>query len=178
MTTRVLRRGRAILAALCAVVCVVIFQVFGNATHGYIATDSLFYWWTFQWVNPQSETEHAWLVLGLSIFIFVGNLRREQKTFVPDDARALGTIALALFAYCGIYRATAAPFDLGASALCLGVLCFGGRQEVGKCGNVSHCFYGIRNTDQRSRHSGFLATDVGCACGRVASAFSWHRCNT
>ena len=62
--------------AACAAAGLVLFQVWGNATRGYIATDSLFHWWFFQWVNPESETEHAWLILGLSLFLLWRNLRR------------------------------------------------------------------------------------------------------
>jgi EpsI family protein len=60
----------------CAAVGFVLFQAWGNATRGYIRTDSLFHWWFFQWVNPESETEHAWLILGLSLFLLWRNLRR------------------------------------------------------------------------------------------------------
>ena len=63
-------------AAVAAAAGVAIFQIWGNATHGYIASDSLFYWWFYQWVNPQSETEHAWLVLALSLFLLRRNLMR------------------------------------------------------------------------------------------------------
>ncbi len=87
------RRGAAL---VCAAAGVVLFQAFGNATHGYIATNSLFYWWGFQWVNPDSETEHAWLVLGLALFLFLRNLRRTPGESVPDDYRAAAAIVAAL----------------------------------------------------------------------------------
>lgn len=62
-------------AAWCAAAGFVLFQWWGNATHGYIDTTSLFYWWGFQWVNPTSETEHGWLILGIAAWLFWRNLR-------------------------------------------------------------------------------------------------------
>jgi len=54
-----------------------LFQFFGNSTHGYVDTASLFYWWGFQWINPSSETEHGWLILALSGWLFGRNLRAQ-----------------------------------------------------------------------------------------------------
>lgn len=66
----------AIIAAIfCGIVGAVVFQWFGNATRGYIVSDSLFYWWGFQWVNPGSESEHGWLISGMSLWLFWRNLR-------------------------------------------------------------------------------------------------------
>jgi EpsI family protein len=84
-----LRAGPAV---ACAAAGVALFQLWGNATRGYIATSSLFHWWFYQWVNPESETEHAWLVLALSAFMFWRNLRREgagPSTEAPRAAAAL-----------------------------------------------------------------------------------------
>ena len=61
--------------ALCAVAGFVVFQWFGNATKGYIVSDSLFYWWGYQWFNDASETEHGILILGLSVWLFWRNLK-------------------------------------------------------------------------------------------------------
>ncbi len=71
-------RLRAAPAVACGLAGLVVFQFWGNATRGYIATNSLFHWWFYQWVNPDSETEHAWLILALSAFLFWKNLRRED----------------------------------------------------------------------------------------------------
>ena len=57
----------------------VVFQWFGNATRGYIDTTSLFYWWGYQWTNEASESEHGWLILGLSVWLFWRNLTGESK---------------------------------------------------------------------------------------------------
>jgi len=65
-------------AAVGAVAVLVVFQFFGNATHGYIDTSSLFYWWGYQWVNPASEGEHGWLILGLSGWLFWRSLRSAE----------------------------------------------------------------------------------------------------
>ena len=80
-------------ALAAALAGLVVFQFWGNATHGYIATNSLFYWWVFQWVNPVSETEHAWLVLGLSVFL----LRRNLQDAPADPGGAPGGALAALF---------------------------------------------------------------------------------
>ncbi len=68
--------SRTIAVAAAALAGAALFQFWGNATHGYIASSSLFYWWGFQWVNPESETEHAWLILALSLYVLGRNLRR------------------------------------------------------------------------------------------------------
>jgi exosortase len=83
-------------ALVCALAGIALFQFWGNSTHGYIATNSLFYWWGFQWVNPESETEHAWLVLALSIFLFWRNLRRLPPNPQPAPSRAGSAIGFAL----------------------------------------------------------------------------------
>ncbi len=65
-----------------------LFQFFGNANRGYIDTASLFYWWGFQWANPGSETEHGWLILGLSAWLFWRNLGIFDSRFSNFDSRA------------------------------------------------------------------------------------------
>jgi exosortase len=81
-------------AAVCALAGFCVFQFFGNATFGYIRTHSVFYWWVYQWVNPESETEHAWLILALSLFLLWRNLRRRTGA----DGQAVGVaIAATLF---------------------------------------------------------------------------------
>jgi exosortase len=80
-----LRSGKPLLGAalLCAAAGFVLFQWFGNSTRGYIDSRSLFYWWGFQWSNPGSESEHGWLILGLSCWLFWRNLR--AKSTEPFD---------------------------------------------------------------------------------------------
>ncbi len=64
-------------AAVCALAGAAVWQVFGNATRGYIDTASLFWWWGVQWFETNSETEHGVLVLGLSGWLFWRNVQRE-----------------------------------------------------------------------------------------------------
>jgi len=66
-------------ALFCALAGASVFQVFGNDTRGYINTGSLFRWWGYQWVNPESETEHGLVVLGLSAWLLWRNLRRSES---------------------------------------------------------------------------------------------------
>lgn len=56
-----------------------VFQLFGNASRGYIDTRSLFWWWGWQWANPASEAEHGWLILGLSCWLFWRNLKNAKE---------------------------------------------------------------------------------------------------
>lgn len=67
--------SRWIAAAVCAVAGVAVWQFFGNATRGYVQTDSMFWWWISQWLDPQAETEHGWLVLGISGWLLWRNLK-------------------------------------------------------------------------------------------------------
>ena len=65
-------------AALCAGSGVALFHFAGNATRGYIDTSSVFLWWVHQWLDPQSESEHGWLILGLSVWLLWRNLRNAE----------------------------------------------------------------------------------------------------
>jgi exosortase len=84
MASPVDRWPRYLPVVLCAAAGLVVFQFFGNATRGYIDSASLFYWWGFQWSQPGSESEHGWLILGLSGWLFWRNLRRNEGA---DDQR-------------------------------------------------------------------------------------------
>lgn len=77
----------------CVAAGVLIFQFLGNSTRGYIGTSSLFYWWGFQWVDPGSETQHGFLILGISIWLVWRNLRLQ-----PERAMAWAGIRPAVFA--------------------------------------------------------------------------------
>ena len=91
---------------LCAVAGLAVFQFWGNPSRGYIGSDSLFYWWGFQWSDPASESEHGWLILGLSVWLLWRNVRAEsqelraesQKAWVPVGAM-LGGLAVHLLGY-------------------------------------------------------------------------------
>lgn len=71
-------RSPQIATAVCALAGFAVFQFFGNPGQGYVDTDSLFYWWGWQWANPQSESEHGWLILGLSAWLLWKNLRQAE----------------------------------------------------------------------------------------------------
>ena len=60
------------------------FQFWGNATQGYIATRSLFWWWGYQWFNPASECEHGVLVLGIAAWLLWRNRGANPKTQTPN----------------------------------------------------------------------------------------------
>ena len=91
---RSLTRSRVAAAIVCAAAGIVLFQFFGNATRGYIPTSSLFYWWGYQWVNPGSETEHGWLILGASGWLFWRNLKIANRKSRIADLPRLETGAL------------------------------------------------------------------------------------
>lgn len=63
-----------------ALATLVLFGFFGNAVRGYINTPSLFVWCVAQWVNPASEAQHGWMILGLSLFLLWRNVRSEVGT--------------------------------------------------------------------------------------------------
>jgi len=62
-------------AVVCAAAGFALFQWFGNATRGYVDTASAFWWWISQWLDPRADAEHGWLILALSGWLFVRNLR-------------------------------------------------------------------------------------------------------
>src|SRR5436190_16138824 len=79
----------------CLLMAAAMFQFFGNASHGYNKTDSMFWWWVSQWLDPAAETEHGWLILGLSGWL----LWRNRKIAETGDRKpeniwpALGAMA-------------------------------------------------------------------------------------
>lgn len=80
-------RRRWLAAAICGGAVLILFQFFGNPSRGYIDTASLFYWWGFQWVNPASEGEHGWLILGLSAWLLWRNLHIADCRFPIGDVQ-------------------------------------------------------------------------------------------
>lgn len=81
-------------ALLCALAGAAVFQFFGNASYGYIKSASLFWWWGYQWVNPESETEHGLLILGLAGWLVWRNLRQtkigDRRSEIGSENRADG----------------------------------------------------------------------------------------
>lgn len=92
--TTALDPKRLATAAFCALAGLVVFQFFGNAARGYIDSASLFYWWGYQWANPQSESEHGWLIFGLSCWLFARNLRASDKERGASNKIGLATAAM------------------------------------------------------------------------------------
>jgi exosortase len=124
---------RPLYAILCGGACVALFQFWGNATHGYIASDSLFYWWGFQWVNPDSENEHAWLVLALSVFLLWRNLRRDNGDQQSDGIKSAAALALGLLLHALCFVAQQPRLSIAALLLCIwGVLVLGGGRRWGR----------------------------------------------
>src|SRR5262245_26193957 len=86
-----LNRWDLVAALVAGLAGLILFQWFGNATRGYINTPSLFWWWISQWLDAASETEHGWLILGLSGWLFWRNLSRSRRELpMPEfyDPRA------------------------------------------------------------------------------------------
>lgn len=75
-------------AAACAVAGLAVFQFFGNASLGYIPSRSLFVWWAAQWA-PGSDTEHGWLILGISAWLLWRNLRRVEGREATVESQAV-----------------------------------------------------------------------------------------
>ncbi len=84
-------RGAWWAALACAAAGFVVFQFLGNANHGYIATDSLFWWWAYQWLNPASELEHGWLILGLSGWLLWRNVTNAECGMRSADLGTAGS---------------------------------------------------------------------------------------
>lgn len=123
-------------ALACALAGFVLGQFFGNATRGYIPTDSLFYWWGFQWVNPASETEHGWLILGLSLWLFWRNARSESAAPNPaDTGRALAAMTAGLALHVLGYAVQQTRISILAALVFLwGVAVLAGGRRWGRAG--------------------------------------------
>ncbi|MFT3783135.1 MAG: exosortase/archaeosortase family protein [Nibricoccus sp.] len=64
-----------------------VFQLAGNATRGYIQSRSLFYWWGVQWFEPGAETQHGLPILLTALWLFWRNVRIEKTiTSVREPA--------------------------------------------------------------------------------------------
>ena len=98
-TLRFTSAPRVLGALACALAGVALFQFFGNAGRGYIDTASIFYWWGYQWLNPASETEHGWVILGLSGWLLWRQRRPvDHEAGFPVAAVVALVVALVLHA--------------------------------------------------------------------------------
>jgi exosortase len=77
-----LRWRRLACGVACAAAGAAVFQFLGNSTRGYIGTASLFYWWSFQWVNANSETQHGLPILGICVALVAYNLWSQRAPAV------------------------------------------------------------------------------------------------
>jgi EpsI family protein len=78
-------------ALACAVAGAVLFQWFGNAARGYVDSPSLFWWWISQWIDPQAEAEHGWLILAVSGWLLWRNLRIADRGLLVADSTETDT---------------------------------------------------------------------------------------
>ena len=124
-------------ALLCALAGAVVFQFFGNASFGYIKSVSLFWWWSYQWVNAESETEHGLLILALSLWLLWRNLRAKAKgerREAKGEAVWPGAVAMAVGLALHVVGFAAQQARISVVALLLftwGVLRLGGGRRWG-----------------------------------------------
>ena len=71
---------RLVATLVCALAGFAVFQFYGNSLHGWVKTDSLFWWWISQWLDPMAESEHGWLILAMSVWLLWRNLRTSDPT--------------------------------------------------------------------------------------------------
>jgi len=129
---------RWLAAGVCALAGAAVFQFCGNSTRGYIDTASLFVWWVKQWIDPNAETEHGWLILGVSVWLLWRNLGErsaisgQRSATEPSTLRStlgaplamlLGGLALHLLGYA---MQQARLSIVGLSLFAWGVLTLGG----------------------------------------------------
>ncbi len=114
----------------------VLFHFFGNASHGYVRTDSLFWWWVSQWLDPVAETEHAWMIVGLSGWLLWRNLQTQRRETSSAGASTwvvvgalLGGLGLHLLGY-AVQQARVSL--LGLFLFGWGVLALGGGRRWGR----------------------------------------------
>jgi exosortase len=96
-------RGVGWAAIACAVAGAAVFQFFGNSARGYIDTRSIFRWWGYQWIDPASECQHGWLILGASLWLAWRHRPtasvRTSGEITTGSMAMLGGLALHLLGY-------------------------------------------------------------------------------
>lgn len=91
-------------AATCAAAAVILLLWFGNASRGYVDTPSMFWWWVSQWLDPRAESEHGWLILGLSAWLLWRNLRTGESGAMLDARPSTPVLpSVALLAGLGLH---------------------------------------------------------------------------
>lgn len=130
-------RAAPLAAGLAGAAGFLLFHFAGNAAQGYVRTDSLFTWWFSQWLDPQAETEHGWVVLGLSGWLLWRNLRASPPgPPAPTSAerRAVpAAFALGLLLHLAGHTAQQGRISIvGLLAFTWGVLALGGGAHWGR----------------------------------------------
>ncbi len=88
-------------AGWCALLGFGVWQFWGNAVRGYIDTASVFWWWGWQWFNPDSESQHGPVILALAGGGFWRNLKGargegQEATIVGKIWPAVGAMVVGL----------------------------------------------------------------------------------
>ncbi len=110
-----------------------LFQFFGNATHGYIHSSSLFVWLGAQWFDPAADASQGPLVVGIALVLLIWNwCRLAPLSYSEDgDERAFAWIAGALGLHALGYAAQQTRLSVVALLLLLaGVLALAGGQRA------------------------------------------------
>jgi EpsI family protein len=94
----------------------------------------MFYWWGYQWANPLSETQHGWLILGLSCWLFWRNARAEPAAPNPAvPGRASAAMAAGVLLHVLGYGMQQTRLSiLGALCFLWGVLALAGGRRWGR----------------------------------------------
>lgn len=129
--------GSALLPAMvCGVAGLLLFQFLGNSTRGYIDTSSLFHWWVAQWLNPASESEHGWLILGLAAWLGWRNVTASNSVRVSvepaSSRRAIVAMVGGLLVHAAGFAAQQARVSiLGLLLFAWGAVDLGGGRRMG-----------------------------------------------
>lgn len=159
-------------ALACALAGAALFQFFGNAGRGYIDTASLFHWWGYQWLNPASETEHGWVILGLSGWL-LWRQRRPVDHAAGFPVAAVVALVVALLLHAAGFAAQQARISIVALLVFTwGVIRLAGGPRWGRAAVFPLAFMGfaipVGVLDEIGLPLRLWVTDAGEAIARVA----------
>ena len=165
-------------ALACALAGAALFQFFGNAGRGYIDTASLFHWWGYQWLNPASETEHGWVILGLSGWL-LWRQRRPVDHAAGFPVAAVVALAVALLLHAAGFAAQQARISIVALLVFTwGVIRLAGGPRWGRAAVFPLAFMGfaipVGVLDEIGLPLRLWVTDAGEAIARVAGICGMH----
>ncbi len=121
-------------AGICALVGLIVWQFWGNAVRGYIDTSSVFWWWGWQWFNPASESQHGPLVLGVACWLAWRNLKQSEtgESDLDSVSPALGAMLAGLAIHLLGYAVQQTRISIAALLVfAWGVARFGGGKRWG-----------------------------------------------